>query len=123
MIALKKEVFDLLKKEGVYFLYLFLAVLLAFKIAFFNDSFVVVVRGALAVFWIFVIPGYFGMLFWHEKLDFVQRTIIGTALAAGLAGTISYYFGLAGLDIKYHTALLPPLIIILGLLLLAKKKE
>lgn len=120
---MKKEVFDLMRKEGFYILYLFLAVLLIFRIAFFKDSLLVVMRSALAVFWVFVIPGYFGMLFWHEKLDFVQRLLIGTALAAGLTGTISYYLGLIGLNIKYHTVLLPLLIIILGLLLLLMKKK
>lgn len=120
---MKKEVFDLIRKEGTYLLAIFLLILAAFKIAFYNDSFVVVSRSALAIFFMFVLPGYFGMLFWHEKLDFTQRIIVGTALAAGLIGTISYYLGLAGLNIKYHTILLPALIVILGYLLALTKKQ
>ena len=123
MIALKKEVFELLKKESLYLLYLLLAILLVLKIAFYNDSFIVTLRSTLAVFWLFIIPGYFGMLYWHENLDFVQRIVIGAAVAAGLMGTISYYLGLMGLNIKYHMILLPVLVIILGLLLSMTNKN
>lgn len=114
MTALRREVFNLLKREILYLLYVLLIVLLVFKIAFFNESIVVLIRSILSLFWVFIIPGYFAMIFWHDKLDFIQRILIGTAASAGLTGTISYYLGLAGLNIKYHTVLLPLLIIILG---------
>ena len=120
MIALKKEAFDLLKKEGLYVLYFFLISLLIFKIAFFNDSIVVTLRTVLSIFGLFVAPGYFIMLYWHEKLDFVQRMLVGVMLAAGLMGIISYYLGLTGLNIKFHTILLPMLTIISGFLLYRK---
>ena len=120
---MKKEVFDLVKKESLYFGILLTVLLIIFKISFYNDSFVVLARSVLSIFWLFIIPGYFGMLFWHEKLDFVQRIIIGTALAAGLIGTISYYLGLIGLNIKYHMLLLPLLIITLGFSLSMMKKK
>ena len=119
---MKKEVFDLLKKESLYLLYLFLVIIVAFKIAFFGDSFAVLMRSILSTSWLFVIPGYFSMLYWHEKLDFTQRVLIGTGLAAGLIGTVSYYLGIMGLNIKYHTIILPLLIIIMGFSLAVTKK-
>ena len=120
---MKKEIFDLIKKEGIYLLAILLLIFTVFKIAFYSDSFIVVLRSALAILFMFVVPGYFGMLFWHEKLDFTQRIIVGTSVAAGLIGTISYYLGLVGLNIKYHTILLPALIIVLGYLLALTKKQ
>lgn len=124
LTALKKEVFDLLRKESIYILYVLLSSLLVFKIAFFDENFVVLARSVLSIFWLFILPGYFAMLFWHEKLDFVQRTLIGTAVAAGLIGTISYYLGLMSLNIKYHTIVLPIFVILSGFsLTLLKRKE
>jgi len=120
---LKKEVYDLIKKESVYLIYLISLFVVLFKIAFYNDSFMVILRSIFSIFWLFIIPGYFGMLYWHNKLDFIQRALIGSAVAAGLIGTISYYFGLAGLNLKYHIFILPPLIIILGFLLVNMKNK
>ena len=120
---MKKEIFDLIKKEILYFVYLLALFIVLFKIAFYNDSFIIILRSVFSIFWLFIIPGYFGMLYWHDKLDFVQRTLIGSAVAAGLVGTIGYYLGLAGLNLKYHVFILPPLIIIFGVLLVNMKKK
>src|SRR3989338_2433872 len=81
-IALKKEFFDILKKELMY-----------------------------ALFWLFVIPGYFIMLYWQEKLDFIERFFAGIILSAAVIGISSYYFGLIGLNIKYHAVFMPLLMI------------
>lgn len=122
LIVLKKEVFDLLKKDGIYIFYLFLLTLLVFKVAFYSDSIIVLIRSVSSIFWIFVVPGYFAMLFWHEKLNFVQRIVIGIAIAAGFIGTASYYLGLAGFNIKYHALVLPLLMIALGFVFAIKNK-
>ncbi|MBS3114036.1 hypothetical protein J4448_02960 [Candidatus Woesearchaeota archaeon] len=120
---MKKELFELVKKEFKQVGILFALGLIIFKIVFFNENLIVVFRNVLSLFWLFVLPGYFIMLYWAEKLDFVERLIIGTAVAAGIAGILSYYLGLFGLNIKYHAILLPPAIIAAGFIIATRKKE
>jgi len=121
-IALKKESFDILKKELMYALFLFLIALVIFKIAFFNENLVVLLRNVLSLFWLFVIPGYFIMLYWQEKLDFIERFFAGIILSAAVIGISSYYFGLIGLNIKYHAVFMPLLMIAVGITLNLMKR-
>ena len=118
---MKKEIFDSMKKELLYVGLLFLAVLIIFKIAFYNENLIVILRNVLSLFWLFVLPGYFIMLHWSKNLDFTERLIIGTALALGVIGSASYYLGLFGLHIKYHTVVLPTAIILLSFIIMAKR--
>lgn len=121
-IALKKEVFEALRKEFAYIGLLFLTAITMLKIVYFKESLVVVLRLGLTLFWLFVLPGYSIMLYWSERLEFMERFVIGVALSAAIIGIASYYFGLLGLDIKYHAVLLPSIVSIFGLLLFYRKK-
>jgi uncharacterized membrane protein len=116
MTALKKEVFEDVKKELQYVGILFLIALIIFKIAFFKENILVLSRTVLSLFWLFVLPGYFIMLYWKEKIGFLERFIIGVALSAAIIGIFSYYLGLMGLNIRYHTFVLPLVLILAGLL-------
>lgn len=113
---MRKEVFDVMKKESMYFGILFLLALVIFKIAFFNENLIVLLRNVLSLFWLFALPGYFIMLYWSEKLDFAERIVIGIVVAAGITGISSYYLGLMGLNIKYHAIVLPLAFISIGIL-------
>jgi uncharacterized membrane protein len=117
LIALKKEVFNTALKELKYIGLLFLLVMIIFKIAFFKENLIILFRNALSLFWLFVLPGYFLMLYWKEKLEFIERFIIGIALAAAIIGIFSYYLGLIGLNIKYHTIVLPLILILFGVII------
>jgi len=112
---LKKEVFDLIKKDIKYLALIFLSAVIIFKIVFFNDSLIVLLRSVLSLFWLFALPGYFLTLYWNGKLSFTERFVIGIALSAVIIGVFSYYLGLMGLNIKYHTILLPSILILNGL--------
>ena len=114
---MKKEVSEILKKELQYIGMLFLLSIIIFKIAFFKEDFIVLSRSVLSIFWLFVLPGYFIMFYWREKLEFIERFIIGIALSAGVIGISSYYLGLIGLNIKYHIFLLPLALILIGMLI------
>ena len=118
---MKKEAFDAVKKELKYIGLLFLVFLVIFRIVFFKENLIVLFRLVLSLFWIFILPGYFIMLYWREKIDFTERLIIGAALAAGLIGIASYYLGLAGLNLEYHAIILPSALILAGLLINLKK--
>ena len=112
-----KETFNTIRREMSFIGLIFVATLVIFKIAFYKENFIVSLRIILSIFWLFVLPGYFIMFFWHGKLEFVERLLIGIAVAAGIVGIASYYFGLFGLNIKYHTLLLPILLILSGVMI------
>ena len=118
---MKKEVFDMIKKELQHIGLLFLTAIVIFKIVFFKEDLIVLFRTVFSLFWLFALPGYFIMLYWHEKIDFMERFIIGIALAAGIIGILSYYSGLMGLNIKYHTIVLPLGLILAGILFNLRK--
>ena len=113
-IALKKEVFNPVLEELKNIGILFLIALVVFKAAFYNESILVVLRMVISLFWLFILPGYFATLYWHKKLDFTERIIAGTLLSAAMMGIFSYYLGLLGLNIKFHTILLPLVLILFG---------
>ncbi|MBU90221.1 hypothetical protein CMO94_01660 [Candidatus Woesearchaeota archaeon] len=114
LIALKKEVFEQVKEELKYIGILFLLVLIIFKIAFFKEEIIVLLRNVLSLFWLFALPGYSIMLYWKEKLGFLERFVIGIVLSTAIIGISSYYLGLIGLNIKYHTIVLPLVLILIG---------
>jgi len=118
---LKKEVFEDMKKELMYIGLLFIIALVVFKIAFFKEEVTVLLRTVLSLFWLFVLPGYFILLYWKEKLGFMERFIVGIMVSAAIIGIASYYIGLIGLNIKYHTALLPLVLIIIGIVAAIRK--
>ena len=120
---MNKEIFNAIKKEMRYVGLLFIAGLVMFKIVFFNENLIVVFRAVLSLFWLFVLPGYFLMLYWKENLEFIERFVIGAALSAGMIGVSSYYFGLFGLNLKYHAVLLPLVFILVGFITAARKKD
>ena len=120
---MKKEIFDLIKKELQYLGILFIAALIIFKIAFFKENMIVLLRNVLSVFWLFVLPGYFMMLYWKEKIGFTERFIIGIVLAAAVIGIASYYLGLVGLDIKFHAVILPLILIAASLTVNLRARE
>ena len=116
---MKKKVFDSLELK--YIGILFLLALIIFKIAFFKENLIVLLRNVLSLFWLFVLPGYFIMLYWKEKLSFAERFVIGIALSAAIIGIFSYYLGLMGLNIKYHTIVLPLVLILVGIVINLRK--
>ncbi len=121
LIALKKELFSVIKKELMYIGLLFLIVLIIFKIAFFKENITIILRTVLSLFWLFVLPGYFIMFYWNEKINFIERFVIGIALSAAIIGIFSYYIGLMGLNIKYHAILLPVVLILIGVIINLRK--
>ena len=120
---MNKEVFNSIKEESKYIGILFIVGLVIFKIIYFKESLAVLLKIAASLFWLFAIPGYFAMLYWKNKLEFTERFVVGIALSAALIGISSYYLGLVGLNMKYHAFILPPLIIVTGLISAMRKKD
>jgi len=112
-----KQLFELLKRELLYLAACALIIIALIKIAFFNESLISTIKTAISVFWLFMIPGYFIMLYWNQKLGFTERLVIGTIMGAALIGVMSYYFGLLGVNIKFHSLFLPIAVILISLAL------
>jgi|TARA_Y100000310_G_scaffold336415_1_gene420886 uncharacterized membrane protein len=118
---LNKEVFKIVKDEVKYIGILLVAALIIFKIVYFKENLIVIFRSVISLFWLFVLPGYIIMLYWREKLGFTERFVIGIGLSAAVIGIFSYYFGLLGLNIKYHGVLLPIILILIGIIINLRK--
>jgi len=117
MIVLnRKNLVNELKYIGI----LFITGLVIFKILFYKENLIIILRTVFALFWMFALPGYAVMYYWHDKLSFLERFIIGIALGIAVIGIASYYLGLIGLNIKYHVVL--PLVIILVCLFFNRKE-
>ena len=114
---MKKEIFDVIKKEMMHIGLLFLLALIIFKIAFFKENFIALLRNVSSLFWLFALPGYFIMLHWRENLEFIERLVIGIALSAGAIGVFSYYAGIIGLNVRYHAIIFPIVLIAAGILI------
>lgn len=118
---MNKEFLNKLKKEAVYISALFALVIIIFKAIFYKENFTVIIKVIAGLFWLFVLPGFSLMYYWHTKLDFLERFLIGIAASLALVGTISYYVGLIGLHIKYHALLLPIVLLVFGSLVIWKR--
>ena len=91
-----------------------IAVAIILKIAYYRESLFVVVRTAVALFWLFVLPGYAITLYWIEKLSFMERIAAGTVAAMALNGIASYYLGIIGLKLHNQTLILPAAVILIS---------
>ena len=118
---MKKELFEQLKRELVIIAIMFVLILTAFKIIFVSESFFVVSRTVLAIFWLIFLPGYALTFYWIEKLKLYERLIIGIAISTAIMGLLSYYLGLLGLHIKFHSLLLPIILIFVGIMINLKE--
>lgn len=111
----------LLLNEMVFLLIAFILIFLMMKIVFFKENFFVVIKIISALFYLFVLPGYFAMLFWLDKLDFKERLLIGTGAGAAFLGITSYLLGLLGIDIFVWAIFCPLLIILVSLFMNYRK--
>ncbi len=120
MIALIDK--EILKKEGTYLLILLFTMAAMLKIIFLSESIVATTRTAASLFWLFVLPGFALMYYWQEKLEFVERLIIGTVLGLAITGVVGYNISLLGINMKYHAIILPALMLAVGAVIVLKKK-
>ena len=120
---MNREIFSLIKKESKYIGIILAAALIIIQAIYYKEDFSVVLKIAISLFWLFAVPGYFATLYWHDQLEFAERFVVGILLSAAIIGIFSYYLGLIGLNMKYHAFILPPTIVIIGLMLSIKKKS
>lgn len=121
VIVLKKKDLNRLYREIAILAVLFVLILIILRIIFFNENWAGVSRVTLALFWMFIIPGYILMDFWSDKLDLIERVFAGIALSLAIEGILSYYMGLIGINLAYSSVILPVAIIIAGIFINYKK--
>ncbi|MBI2138799.1 hypothetical protein HYU13_04370 [Candidatus Woesearchaeota archaeon] len=112
-----------IKEDGIKIGAAFAVVLAVLKIAFYQESFFSIVKLALAMFWLFIIPGFMLLYLFSQKLDFIEQFIIGAVLGLAFFGSLGYNLRLIGLKIPVQNWALPILGIALGLAALLKRKK
>ncbi|MFH1317244.1 MAG: hypothetical protein ABII01_07020 [Candidatus Woesearchaeota archaeon] len=108
-----EKLMNKIRNEGIYVLILLVISLVLFKIVFFKESIFVILRTVVSLYWLFIIPGIAMMYYWHDKLGFFERFVVGTALSLGLFIIFSYNISIMGLHIKWHV-LVYPILVLLG---------
>ena len=119
---MKEELLKKIKDEGISLGITFLVVLIIFKIVFFKQDILSLLKLVSSLYWMFVIPGMFLLFYWEDKIGFLERFIVGILVASSVNGILSYYLGILGLHLKYHGIFLPILIILIGIFVISKKK-
>ncbi|MBI3034079.1 hypothetical protein HYY72_02875 [Candidatus Woesearchaeota archaeon] len=112
---------ETLKKEAISLGLAYIALLIIFQAVFYRENVLVTLRSVSSLFWLFILPGFIIMLYWHESLDFLQRLIIGSALGAAIVGLLGYNLGLLGIHIMYHGIILPLAMYAVGAIMILKK--
>jgi hypothetical protein len=82
----KEQLVSELKHLGLILLVMFIF----FKLHYNKESIGVLVKLALAHFFLFIVPGYCLMLYYFERLDFFERFFIGLGLGYGVQPLILY---------------------------------
>jgi uncharacterized membrane protein len=120
---LDKEILIKLKKESLWLLVLLAVSLILFKIVFYKESILVILKTTLSLYWLFVLPGFALMYYWEKKLGFAERFVIGIFIQAAIVGIMSYYLGLLGLHVKYSGIVIPVLSLAVGFYVMFFLKE
>ena len=93
------------------------------QIVFFKENFLFINKVVAAFFWMFIFPGFVFSYLW-DKLSFLERITISVPMSAALVGIVSYYVSFAGIHAKFHTFIVPILLIVMAIIMnwVIKKK-
>ncbi len=112
---------DKLKQELSYLAILLVILIILFKILFYKAAFTTILRTIFSIFWLFILPGYAIMSYWHAELSFLERLIIGAVLGIAIIGVIGYNLGLFGLTNIYNAIFLPLVTIAIAVIVIWRK--
>lgn len=113
-----------LKKDGLNIVFSALVIFLILEVVFYKESVFSNIRIVLSLYWLFAIPGILLSYVILDKIDFIERFVVGILLGAILAGIPAYYLGLLGIPIQKSIFILPSIYILvfLSLIFFLKKK-
>lgn len=115
------ELMQKVKKESLQIGILFLVFLIVFKIFFTRSSIILIFRTLFAIFWLSVIPGFYLMYYFAEKIDFIERLIIGTILGFSISGLFGYNLGFIGIKVNMQVILIPIASLIIAGIIIYRK--
>ena len=111
-----------LKKDILKIIITFIILVVIIKIVFFKEEILVVLMVGLTILYLFIIPGYFIMLYWGDKFDFKERIIIGSCASVALLGLSCYFLGLLGINIFIWSKIYPLATILITSMIIFKRK-
>ncbi len=103
-----------IKTESIKLGICFIALFAALWIAFYKESPFVTFKVAASLFFLFALPGYLILSNWKENIDFLEKLIGGSLISSALFIAMTYYSGLAGLNVKYSTWIAPIILYLIG---------
>jgi hypothetical protein len=81
-------------------------------------------RLVFSLYWLFILPGYFLLLMFMNKIGFFERLVAATLVGATVIGVVGYYLGLlTGLHVKYYHYFLPLVLMVIGYILYIKEEK
>ncbi len=120
---MNKELVEKIKIESIYILVIFIIFSIVFKIFFNKENFGFILKFLGVFFWLFVLPGFAIMYYWHRKIGFIERFIIGTTLGFAIIGTIGYNLGLLNIKMSIQGIILPLFSFALAFFLIIKSDK
>ncbi len=102
---------------------IFIVIFILLKIFFFKESIINLIKIEASFYYLFILPGFSLLYYWKNKLNFLERFIIGFAVSLAITGILSYYLGLLGINLNISSWMLPPMIIFGGLFMYFHKPE
>lgn len=122
-MKMNNELIAKIKNESKYLFLIFVLLIFIFKGLFYNEPLMNILRILISYFLVFVLPGFCLMYYWNNRLEFLERLVVGIFLQTAIVGITSYYLGLLGLHIKYHGILLPVIVIGVAVVILNREEK
>ena len=117
------NLWNLVEEDVLYLAILLVLIIIVLQIVYYKENLFVNIKLAANMYWLFVLPGYCIMLYWHEEMNFGERLVYGSIAGIGLLGIITYAVGLLGTSVIFLGYIFPPLCIILGTLFGTLRKD
>jgi len=104
----KLTLLEQIKKDLKSFSVTILVLIVIFIIVFYKENIFTTIWVVLSFVLTFVLPGFTICYLWYNKLDFIERLIIGTMLGLISIGILSYNISVyLGIDIKIISIITP----------------
>ncbi len=109
------------KQDSAKLAILFILVSVILKIVLYKESVLTILAVTAKLFYTMIIPGM--VIFYRLDKNFMFKLILGFVFVLALTGITSYYLGIIGVHVKYHSYIIPPAIMLIGILIFLKNKE
>ncbi len=100
----------------------FVVLTAVFKIIFFNETAANVLKSVASLYWLLILPGI-GLTYIFRDIPIMERLAASIAIGSAIIGISAYYFGIAGIHVKYSLILLPALFILVSAIVIVSKSK